>query len=146
MNDFLLGFPSNLAPIVGQQLTLRHDNPSAVGPRIDLMISQARTPWIVAGNPGPMSCDLVVRGVVAGEARGFLFEPATRTFRGDRASESPWADAELRALAQDEGQPLTYTCGPPGSGPRLALDRDEDGVFDADEIDGGTDPSDPESP
>jgi hypothetical protein len=43
------------------------------------------------------------------------------------------------------GQELTYTCVPPGSGVRVALDRDLDGRFDGDEGDDGTDPADPAS-
>ena len=34
---------------------------------------------------------------------------------------------------------------PPGSGLRIGIDRDEDGFFDRDEIDGGSDPADPGS-
>ena len=41
----------------------------------------------------------------------------------------------LRALAADPAQALTYTCTPPGSGPRLAQDRDGDGIFDSDQRD-----------
>src|SRR5262249_4570653 len=39
------------------------------------------------------------------------------------------------------GQELTYTCVPPGSGIRMGIDRDEDGLFDRDELDAGTDPA-----
>jgi hypothetical protein len=38
---------------------------------------------------------------------------------------------ELRALARRS--PLTFTAVPPGSGERIALDRDDDGVLDGDE-------------
>jgi hypothetical protein len=41
---------------------------------------------------------------------------------------------------------LTYSAVPPGSGPRIGVDRDADGWYDADEIDAGTDPADPLSP
>src|SRR5262249_47028041 len=54
-------------------------------------------------------------------------------------------EATLRAQAQRTGQELTYTCVPPGSGRRIALDRDSDGYFDRTELDAGTDPTDPGS-
>ena len=41
------------------------------------------------------------------------------------------------------GQALTYTAVPPGGSLRAGVDRDEDGYFDRDEIDAGSDPADP---
>jgi hypothetical protein len=35
---------------------------------------------------------------------------------------------------------------PSGSEVRIGVDRDEDGIFDRDELDDGTDPADPNSP
>ena len=67
-----------------------------------------------------------------------------RVFQHDRASEPPLADAAA-ALAAVPGQELTYTCVPLGSGDPHGLDRDEDGYFDRDEIDAGSDPSDASS-
>ena len=52
------------------------------------------------------------------------------------------ADADLRLLAAAPGQELTWTCVPPGSGERLGVDRDQDGVLDRDELDVGSDPAD----
>jgi hypothetical protein len=84
----------------------------------------------------------VVKGAVAGEPRGGLLLPSG-SFQLDRENEPPILDADLRALTLTPGQELTYTCTPPGSGARLGLDRDEDGFFDGDESDLGTDPTDP---
>ncbi|MFN8644634.1 MAG: hypothetical protein U0802_24330, partial [Candidatus Binatia bacterium] len=61
-------------------------------------------------------------------------------FQGDRVTEPMLTDSQLRALVSG-ADTLTYTCVPPGSGPRVALDRDEDGGFDRDELDAGTDPA-----
>ena len=84
-----------------------------------------------------------------GEARGWLGTlqgacgPAqTVVFRSDRVTDPVLTDEQLRAFATG-GAGLTYTCVPPGSGMRIALDRDEDGAFDRDELDAGTDPADP---
>jgi hypothetical protein len=62
-------------------------------------------------------------------------------FRSDRASEPLVSEATLRGQSATSGQELTYTCVPPGSGVRVGLDRDEDGVFDRDELDVGGDPA-----
>src|SRR5262249_26352332 len=40
------------------------------------------------------------------------------------------------------GQELTYTCVPRGAGVRSGVDRDEDGFYDRDELDAGSDPAD----
>ena len=130
LEQFMLAFDSNLAPIVGQQVTLSNTSAAAVGTRIDLLIARA-----AAGE-----CDLVVKGSVAGEARG-AYRTAAGTFQTDRAAQAPVSDAAIRALATTPGQELTYTCVPPGSGRRVGVDRDEDGFFDSDERDAGSDPS-----
>src|SRR5262249_20348617 len=72
--------------------------------------------------------------------------PALGVFQSDRATEPAVTDSVLRAFANVTGQALTYTCAPPGSGIRMGLDRDGDGVFDRDELDAGSDPADPYDP
>src|SRR4029079_1076845 len=54
-------------------------------------------------------------------------------FQSDKAVEPALSDTALRALALVPGQELTYTCVPPGSGTRMGIDRDEDGVRDGDD-------------
>ena len=41
---------------------------------------------------------------------------------------------------------MTFTCVPPGSGLRIGIDRDDDGIFDRDELDRCGDPNDPGTP
>jgi hypothetical protein len=90
-------------------------------------------------------CDLVVKGTLGGLARGWYYRPLLNNFQSDRAAEAPLTDAQLRLITQTPGQMLTYTCVPPGSGQRIGVDRDDDGFFDRDEIDAGSDPADPSS-
>ncbi|HEX9942525.1 MAG TPA: hypothetical protein VGG03_10940 [Thermoanaerobaculia bacterium] len=128
VEDFQLAFDSNLAPIVGQQTTLTQGNGAVVGERIDLLIDRAR-----AGE-----CDLVVKGESNDRGRGergYLYDVASGLFIGNRAADAPVSDASLRQGAAQKGGELTYTCTPPGSGVRVGIDRDEDGVLDGDEED-----------
>jgi hypothetical protein len=131
--SFLLRFPGELAPIVGQQVTLGTSNAAAAGPRIDLLRARAEAGFALAGEPQARECDLVVKGAQGGRARGWLYDPAADAFVPDASAEAALTDAALRALAAEAGQELTYTCAPPGSGSRIALDRDADGVRDADD-------------
>jgi hypothetical protein len=139
LEELVLAFDTTLAPIVGQQVTLTSTSPAAVGNRIDLMIQRAETLFDLVGHPGARECELIVKGNVAGEPRGWLFSSATTAFIPDRIAESEVPDATLRAQALVPGQELTYTCVPPGSGVRMGIDRDEDGTLDGDE--GGPPPS-----
>jgi len=146
IEQFVLAFETDFAPIVGQQVTLTGDNADAVGARIDLLVARARTDFDMFGRPNAKECELVARAVVDGESRGYLLDPAAGDFRSDREGDAALSDTALRALATVEGQSVTYLCAPPGEGVRLALDRDLDGRFDRDEIDAGTDPTDPDVP
>ncbi|HKX46012.1 MAG TPA: hypothetical protein VJP77_04870, partial [Planctomycetota bacterium] len=124
LEQFMLAFDSDLAPIVGQQITLDATNGAAVGPRIDLLRARAGASFVSLALGGAVTeCDLVVKGSVGGAPRGWLYDPASDLFDDDLGGSL--GDAALRALAQSEG-PLTYTCVPPGSGLRSALNRDRD--------------------
>jgi hypothetical protein len=129
---FVLAFPTNLAPIVGQQITLAANSPAAVAARVDLLRQRAD-----AGD-----CELVAKTTVAGAEAGFLYTGHGR-FRPDRRAVPPIGDAALRLLARV--RPVTFTCVPPGSGERIGVDRDGDGAWDGDELDARTDPADPRS-
>ena len=132
IENFMHAFDTNLAPIVGQQITLTDTNSGTVDPRIDLLIARA-----VAV---PSECDVVVKGTLASEQRGWYRLPGG-TFQSDRIGETPISDATLRGNAMTTGQDLTYTCVPPGEGERVGVDRDDDGIYDGDEADEGTDPA-----
>ncbi len=131
MEAFMLAYDSNLAPIVGQQITRTAASGAAVDARITLMIQRAD-----AGE-----CDLVAKAPDAGTSRGFVYVGGG-TFASDRASDLPLSDAALRALAASSGQEVTYTCTPPGSGVRIGIDQDGDGFADGDERDAASDPAD----
>ncbi len=138
---FIYAFDTNLAPIVGQQVTLTSTNAAVAGPRVSLLIARANTSWPMVNTTGGLvanarECELVVKGnVLTGAdvgARGWV-RLSNGTFRSDR--NTTYADTALRNLAKTAGQELTYTCVPPGftataSGQRAGIDRDEDGLLD----------------
>jgi hypothetical protein len=105
-----------------------------VGSRIDLLRQRAD-----AGE-----CDLVAKTRIDNHEAGFLYV-GSGLFVTDRREQPPLADAALRSLATDSGHPVTYTCVPRGSGERIGVDRDGDGVWDGDERHAHTDPADPDS-
>jgi DNA-binding beta-propeller fold protein YncE len=122
--NFVLAFPSDLAPIVGQQVTLRSDNATdpAVIARLDLLVSRAGTAYPNVDRSPNNECDLVVKGRIGGVPRGWWMS-SPGVFTPDSSTEGPIADNDLRALAATPGQDLTYTCAPPGSGVRMGIDR-----------------------
>jgi hypothetical protein len=121
--------------VVGQQVTLTSTNSGVANPRIGTLITRAGTAFTSLTLGGVVTeCDLVVKGTQGGVSRGWLREPGG-LFRND--VNATISDAALRALAGSDG-PLTYTCVPPGSGHRLALDRDLDTLFNGVETNTGT--------
>ncbi|SPE43137.1 conserved exported hypothetical protein [Candidatus Sulfopaludibacter sp. SbA3] len=60
VEQYLLAFDSDLAPIVGQQITLTSDNRTAAGPRIDLLMQRAGVPFVSKSLNGTVTeCDVV---------------------------------------------------------------------------------------
>jgi hypothetical protein len=118
VEQYLLAFGSDLAPIVGQQITLTGDNGSVVGPRIDLLIQRASVPFpSKALNGVVMECDLVAHVAQNGRIMGYLYDPAANNF-----------------IPDDESAPFRRV--PPGSDgdsrPRGDLHRCDAGVGIAD--------------
>src|SRR5579872_3791454 len=121
VEQFLLAFDTDLAPIVGQQVTLTGDNTSAVGSRIDLMMQRAAAPFVSKSLNGVVTeCDLVAQVVQSRRIVGYLYDPAARNFVSNGGADRI-TDTALRALAATPGQEVTYTAVPPGSGPRIAF-------------------------
>ncbi|MEM9173711.1 MAG: beta-propeller fold lactonase family protein [Myxococcota bacterium] len=132
---FIMVFPTDLAPIVGQQVTLTPAllagaDAADVNERADLILARAGTAFtseILGG--ATTECDAIARVVEAGGTTpvGYLRQVDGR-FLPDDGSASI-TSAALRAKATVAGQEVTLSCVPPGSGTRMSIDRDEDGVL-----------------
>ena len=134
IESYMLAFDSNLAPIVGQQITLTAVNGTVTDPRIDLLVARAD-----AGE-----CELLAKSHALGVERGFFYLGGG-LFQPDLTLLPPVSDTTLRLLPSINGRPITYTCAPPGSGRRIGIDRDGDSHLDGDERAAGSDPGDPAS-
>ncbi|TNE87179.1 MAG: hypothetical protein EP330_19625 [Deltaproteobacteria bacterium] len=103
---FVLAFDTNLAPIVGQQITLTDATPADRLTRLDLLVARAD-----AGD-----CDLIAH------------TPAGGLLYADGAWSS--ADGSTGCTLDALPRPATLTCAAPGTGARLAIDADRDGTPD----------------
>jgi len=123
VEQYLLAFDTDLAPIVGQQVTLTAANAASVGPRIDLLIQRAAVSFTSKILNGTVTeCDLVAQVVRNGRIMGYLYDPAANNFVPDDGS-ARLSDSSLRSLATTAGQEITYTAATPGSGARIAYSR-----------------------
>ena len=133
---------SDFAPTVYPDGLPSKDVPAAVGRQLTLS-QPARTPLLDAmlelTAAGASRVDLVVKGVVNDVARGWFYEAWKGWFQSDRASERLTLDELLTLI--EPGNELTFTVVLHGTGQRIGIDRDEDGFFDRDELDAGSDPA-----
>ncbi|MDH3202780.1 MAG: hypothetical protein OEM15_17975 [Myxococcales bacterium] len=131
LEAFIIEFDSDLAPIVGQQATLTSNSGTDILDRIDLLIARADATYYTSPTFGDVKeCDLIVKGVLNGQYRGWLYE-GSDTFTSDDSGDPPWSKSALLAVADVPGQSLTFTCVPPGSGTRMGINRDRDAFLDA---------------
>jgi hypothetical protein len=120
VEQYVLAFDSDLAPVVGQQVTLTSGNASAVGARITLFEQRANASFTSKLLGGAVKeCELVARVAQGAAIKGFVFNPANSTFV-PAGGGTALSDSQLRALAATAGQEVTFTAVPPGSGARLA--------------------------
>jgi YVTN family beta-propeller protein len=127
LRAFLYTFPTESPPVTGQQVTLTMTNAADAAARIDLLEQRGQVEV-----PVP-ECDLVVQGVINGVSRGWSMDRGGQ-FQSDIGTETPINRAALEALMTDAADRLTFMCTPWGSGVRIGIDRDLDGVLNGDEV------------
>jgi YVTN family beta-propeller protein len=133
LEAFVMEFDSDLAPIVGQQTTVTSSSGSDTLARVDLLIQRANTTYFTNAELGVVKeCDLIAKGIVDGEQRGWVYVGGN-SFQSDSEGESLWSKSQLLTEATSPGQPITFTCVPPGSGVRMGIDRDQDTILNAED-------------
>jgi YVTN family beta-propeller protein len=122
VSAFVLSLGTDTHAGVGLQVTLDGSNNKAADTRatLDLMLRLADQQQV----------GLVVRGRRDGRSRGYAYV-GNNEFQADNAAERV-AAASLRS-ATGSHDAVTWTLVPLGSQTRIGIDRDLDGVFDADE-------------
>jgi len=125
LEAFVQCFDTGTAPAVGYARTLTSNNvdTAAIVNDWTLLEGQAAT--------SPKNIDLIVKGTIDGKTRGLVYQPGSSNYRSDKTGLGPFTHAQLRAKIV-AGDTLTVMGVPPGSGYRLGIDRDQDGVPDGD--------------
>ncbi len=132
--DYMMEFDNDLAPVVGQQITFNQTTAAQVSARLNLLEARAGTPFVSKILGGDVTeCDLVATGVIAQKKRGYFYNAAAKQYVADSRDESPLSSEELRELASQDANSLTFTCAVPGLGWQLAVDADLNGVLNGDE-------------
>ena len=127
----VLGGAADSSPpaAMGRQLTVASAGPSTL---FNAMLAMARSP---TGR-----VDLIAKGMKDGLARGWFYDSGANAFQSDRRQEAISPNS-LLAMA-GPGTEITFTLVARGSGMRLGIDRDLDGLLDRDELDSGANPAD----
>jgi hypothetical protein len=91
-------------------------------------------------------CDLVAKSTSVLGANGGMLYNGAGSYQPASMALFPLSSTSLRSLVAIGLVPaVTFTCVPLGAGQRIALDRDDDGFADWDEIFNGKNPADPNS-
>ena len=125
VEQFVLAFPSDLAPIVGQQVTVTVANAGRadVQARLNLLVQRA-----AVTTPRP-ECELVAKAVFGSQPMGWVMNSSQR-FVPDATGDAAVSLQTLLSQASSFAAPVTFTCVPPGNGTRIGIDRDADGIPD----------------
>jgi len=130
LEAFMMAFDTTLFPVVGQQITLSaanyNDAPGTntlAEDRIDLFLAQS----------AESRNDVVATLHTPAGEEGLLWNGST--FARDADAAAPLSLQALKdQVTLDSLTTVTFTAVPPGSGARMSIDRDEDGVLDGDDV------------
>jgi hypothetical protein len=79
----------------------------------------------------PANIDLIANGTIQGQIHGLLYQPVSNNYQTDTTGLGPFTQAQLTTFIQN-GDTLTIMGVPPGSGVRLGLDTNLDGIPNGD--------------
>jgi DNA-binding beta-propeller fold protein YncE len=121
---FVQCFDTGTAPAVGYSRTLTSTNVTSVTASNDWSLLETQAAALT-------NIDLIAKGTIDGIRRGLLYQPSSNTYRPDSTNVTALTRSQLADKIQI-GDTLTIMGVPPGSGMRMGIDRDLDGVLDAD--------------
>ncbi len=121
---FVQSFDTGTAPAVGYTRTVTAANVGSASISNDLALLE--------GQAALTNIDLIVKGTINGVRHGLVYQPSNGIFLPDTTNLTTFTTSQLAALAA-AGDTLTMMGVPPGSGRRMGIDRDLNGVLDADE-------------
>lgn len=134
IQSYLNSFDTGTAPFVGRQFVMNQTNAASVEALV--------APWLLLATPEDF--EMIAYGSISGRKTGFLYNRTTQLFDSDRSGVGPFSLTDLRNLVAtaSSGNRLTFLAVTPGTGQRIALDRDLDttlnGAEDADPFPVGT--------
>jgi mono/diheme cytochrome c family protein len=125
VEQFVLALPSEMNPVVGQQVTVTPASAARtdIRNRLNLLAQRAA---VTAPRP---ECELVARAVIDNQLNGWVMNAGGGFVPNNPSAETVTLQG-LLALAAAADAALTFTCVPPGNGTRIGIDRDADGVPD----------------
>jgi YVTN family beta-propeller protein len=120
---FVQCFDTGTAPAVGYARTLAATNVTSTSISND---------WTLLQNQASSNnIDLIVLGTIDGVTHGLVYQPGSNNYRPDSTNLSTFTRSQLTTKVLS-GDTLTIMGVPPGSGVRMGIDRDEDGILNAD--------------
>jgi len=123
LEAFVLCFDTGTAPAVGYTRTVTASNITSLAVRGDWTLLERQA----VSN----SVQLIVKGTIDGRVRGFLYDRFGNTYLPDSTNVAAMTRAQLEAKIS-AGDTLTVMGVPPGTGQRMGIDRNLDGVLDGD--------------
>ncbi len=124
LQAFVLCFDTGMAPAVGYTRTALKTNVNTASLSNDWSLLEAQA--------AATNINLIAKGTIDGVHHGLVYQPGTDTYKLDTTNAMPFTRAQLVTKIQ-AGDSLTLTGVPPGTGQRMGIDRDLNGVLDADE-------------
>ena len=120
---FLLAFDTGIAPAVGHARTMTGSNVTS---------ATVTNEWsVLEQQAAAAKIDVIVKGTIDAQHRGLVYRPSSNDYRADRTGIGPFTRAELVEKIAG-GDTLTVMGVPAGSGLRMGIDRDVDGLLDGD--------------
>jgi DNA-binding beta-propeller fold protein YncE len=123
IDAFEMCFDTGTAPAVGYSRTLTSATVNTAPAQSDWNTLQSQAS---AGK-----VDLIANGTILGQVYGLLYQPSSATYQVDTTGIGPFTQAQLTSFIQ-KGDTLTVMGVPAGSGTRMGVDRNLDGVLNGD--------------